>query len=288
MTSWIASVRAPIVPDLDGDPTAASHPGHAVFETNCASMPRRQEVDEEPHGAALSDQPDLPQGSPRPGLFCRHSAARSQSDRRRRADRAWINLPNAASPHAAGPGRHLRRGFVARGARRWHDRPADDAGLSVLRHSGLQRCRRCSASRTRRRICTTVPRRLEDVLARHTIQTPGGARRSTACSRATERGDLLEFLRGIDEDTQTMQSDTDRALRRARSGCAGLASRAGRPSGRDSAWQVGIVTDDLEGGDETASPEVVTGKHGLRRMTSRSCSSPASDHHRARGAPPGR
>ena len=37
MTQWIASERAPIMPDLSGGADAATHPGRPVFEAQCAS-----------------------------------------------------------------------------------------------------------------------------------------------------------------------------------------------------------------------------------------------------------
>jgi hypothetical protein len=53
---------------------------------------------------------------------------------------------------------------------------------------------------------------LEDVFARHQIETSAGAQTIDSALTPDERGALLEFLRAIDDSTQTMESDTDRAL----------------------------------------------------------------------------
>jgi len=53
---------------------------------------------------------------------------------------------------------------------------------------------------------------LEDVLALHTLETPNGTQTIDAALTPTQRANLLEFLRAIDEDTQCLESDTDRAL----------------------------------------------------------------------------
>jgi cytochrome c peroxidase len=53
---------------------------------------------------------------------------------------------------------------------------------------------------------------LEDVFARHTIETGTGTMTIEDALTPGQRADLLEFIRAIDNETATMPSDTDRAL----------------------------------------------------------------------------
>ena len=53
---------------------------------------------------------------------------------------------------------------------------------------------------------------LEDVFARHTLAATAGDVAIDAALTSDERAALLDYLRAIDDDTQTMESDTDRAL----------------------------------------------------------------------------
>src|SRR6185369_5911548 len=69
MTEWIASVRAPIMPDLNGDPTAANHPGHAVFETNCASCHGGKKWTKSRTGPLYQNNPTFPKDPLGQGFF---------------------------------------------------------------------------------------------------------------------------------------------------------------------------------------------------------------------------
>jgi len=212
VTTWVASVRAPIMPDLGGDPTAATHPGHATFETDCASC----------HGGAKwtkSRTTPLYQNNPTfpadplgkqfffgvPPLDPDLIVVSSQINR-------VTNLPNApvlvllesvGTFDPAGPLELDGGGTVVDQSTQGY--PAlGDSGYNVPSLLGVA----YSAPYLHDGSAAT----LEDVFARHTIETAGGTMTIDAALTPEQRGDLLEFIRGIDNETATMQSDTDRAL----------------------------------------------------------------------------
>jgi hypothetical protein len=212
MTKWIASVRAPIMPDLGGDPTAANHPGRAVFETNCASCHGGKKWTKSRTAPLYQNNPTFPKDPLGQGFFAdippldpNLTAAGVQIE-------SVINLPNAASLtlldpvgtfDAASPLEVRGGGTIVQQTTQGYPSYGTQ-GYNVPSLLGLG----YSAPYLHDGSAAT----LEDVLARHTIQTPGGTKTIDTALTPTERGDLLEFLRSIDEDTQTMQSDTDRAL----------------------------------------------------------------------------
>jgi hypothetical protein len=212
VTEWIATVRAPIMPDLDGDPTAALHAGHATFESDCASCHGGAKWTKSRTAPLYQNNPTFPADplgrrffSGVPPLDPDLVVVSSQINR-------VLNLPNApllvliesvgtydpASPlELRGGGAIVRQstqGYTSLGS----------AGYNVPSLLGLA----YSAPYLHDGSAAT----LEDVLARHTIATAGGTMTIDAALTPQERDDLLEFLRSIDDETATMQSDTERAL----------------------------------------------------------------------------
>ena len=68
MSEWVATVRAPIVPALAA---TADQAGRAAVRHELRLLPRRHEVDEEPHQPAVSRQPGVRDGPDRRELLRR-------------------------------------------------------------------------------------------------------------------------------------------------------------------------------------------------------------------------
>ena len=61
MSEWVATVRAPIMPAIAANTEAH---GRAVFHRHLRELPRRREVDQEPHERALYQDNPLLQVDP--------------------------------------------------------------------------------------------------------------------------------------------------------------------------------------------------------------------------------
>jgi hypothetical protein len=171
-----------------------------VFENELRELPRRQEVDEGRTAPLYQTNPTFPKDPLGQGFFAdippldpNLTAAGVQIE-------SVINLPNAASLTLLDPVgtfdaasslevrgggtivQQTTQGYPSYGTQ----------GYNVPSLLGLA----YSAPYLHDGSAAT----LEDVLARHTIQTPGGPKTIDTALTPTERGDLLEFLRGIDED----------------------------------------------------------------------------------------
>ncbi len=103
---WVTSVRAPIVPHLGRSDRAGGSRGvrRAVWW-----LPRRREMDQEPHEPGVHEQPDVRRGSDWRQLLCRREADRCGSCSGWAADplRNACRERNADIPRQ---GRHVQRG----------------------------------------------------------------------------------------------------------------------------------------------------------------------------------
>jgi hypothetical protein len=211
MAEWIATVRAPIMPDPNGFPAAANHPGHAVFEASCASC----------HGGAAwtKSRTSVYQTNPTfafPPLGNKFFIGVPPLDADVTAIGSQIvqvaNLPNApvltfleavGTFEAAGP-------LELRGGAAIAEQSTD--GFASFGVAGYNVPSLLGVGYSAPYLHDGSAATLEAVLERHTIETNGGTMPIEAALTPQERADLLEFLRSIDDDTATMESDLDRAL----------------------------------------------------------------------------
>jgi DNA-binding beta-propeller fold protein YncE len=212
MTEWVASVRAPIMPDLDGDPTAAGHAGHAVFETQCASCHGGSKWTKSRTSPVYQNNPTFamdPLGQAFffgvPPIDPNLTVISSQIQRVINLPnaRALVLLENVGTFDAASPLELCGGGSIVSQSTQGYA-SSGPVGFNVPSLLGLA----YSAPYLHDGSATT----LEDVFARHQVETAAGTETIDAALTPDERSALLEFLRSIDDTTQTMESDTDRAL----------------------------------------------------------------------------
>jgi hypothetical protein len=212
MTAWIASVRAPIMPDLNGDPGAAQHPGRSVFEAHCASCHGGAKWTKSRTAPLYESNPTFPRDPLGQAFFIGVAPLDPDLSVLGSQISSVRNLPNAplltlletvGTFDAAGP-LELRGGGTIVGQSTQGYAASGAAGFNVPSLLGLA----YSGPYLHDGSAPT----LEDVLARHMLDTASGASSIDAVLTPDERADLLEFLPSIDDDTQTLESDTDRAL----------------------------------------------------------------------------
>jgi YVTN family beta-propeller protein len=206
MQEWVATVRAPIVPDL---PTATEQAGRTVFVAQCAACHGGVKWTKSRTAPVFANDPTFPEDPIGANFFAGVApidpgvaANGPQILSVTRAGKGTLKFLdsvgtfNAANPlelrGAAAVAGQSTQGFAAFGAAGFNSPSLLGLSLSApYLHDGSAQT-------------------LEDVMRRHLL---GNGQSIEATLSGQQLSDVLSFIRSIDEQTQTVESDTDRFLR---------------------------------------------------------------------------
>ena len=205
MSEWVATVRAPIVPAA---PAAAETAGRALFATNCASCHGGKKWTKSRTSPLYQNNPTLPEDPVGINFFAGIKAldtgvavAGPQIVSVTRAGKSTLKLLDNVGTFSAANPIEIRGAAAVAGQTTQGFAPFGGLGFNSPSLLGLS----ISAPYFHDGSAQT----LEDVAARHLLT--GGKTISQQLS-AQEVSDLLSFIRGIDDDTATVASDTDKFL----------------------------------------------------------------------------
>jgi cytochrome c peroxidase len=205
MSEWVATVRAPIVPAA---PAAAETAGRALFATNCASCHGGKKWTKSRTSPLYQNNPTLPEDPVGINFFAGIKAldtgvavAGPQIVSVTRAGKGTLKLLDNVGTFSAANPIEIRGAAAVAGQTTQGFAPFGGLGFNSPSLLGLS----ISAPYFHDGSAQT----LEDVAARHLLT--GGKTISQQLS-AQEVSDLLSFIRGIDDDTATVASDTDKFL----------------------------------------------------------------------------
>jgi hypothetical protein len=206
MQEWVATVRAPIVPDL---PAATEQAGRTVFVAQCAACHGGVKWTKSRTAPVFANNPTFPEDpigvnffagvAPiDPGVTANGPQILSVT----RAGKGTLKFLDSVGTFSAANPLELRGAAAVAGQ--------STQGFAAFGAAGFNSPSLLGLSLSAPYLHDGSAQTLEDVMKRHLL---GNGQSIEATLSGQELADVLSFMRGIDEQTETVDSDTDRFLR---------------------------------------------------------------------------
>ncbi len=203
---WVTTVRAPIVPDL---PAATEQAGRYVFETQCAACHGGAKWTKSQTSPVFTNNPTFAEDPIGVNFF---AGVKPIDPGVTAAGPQIVSVTRDGKRHAHVPRQrgHVQSREPDRTARRGGGRWPEHSGLRGVRRVGLQFAFIVRPESVR----AVLPRRFR-AIARGSREAPPawGGKTIEQTLSAQELSDVLQFVGSIDEQTQTVESATDRFLK---------------------------------------------------------------------------